>query len=347
MRPDTGATRAVVSRVVRATAGILLLGFAMAAGSGSAAEPRAAWMRNAGFGVMVHYLPEWIDAEREWTVEAWNAQVGGFDVEALARQAEGTGAGYVVLSIGQNSGFYLAPNPAYDRLTGIRPSKCSRRDLVAELARALERRGLRLLVYLTSGPPSNDPAAGKALGWEGDGRPNREFQRRWETVVAEWSRRWGRAVSGWWFDGCSRPNTMYRSPRPPNFASFAAAARAGNPATAVAFSPGLYYPVYPLSPHEDYTAGLIYDFEREFVNARRVSEGRVDGAQLHVLSFLGRTWGRGEPRFRADQVLAYTGKVREHGGAVTWDVPVQPDGTIAEPFLERLGPLGRTADDRP
>src|SRR6266576_3004073 len=48
---------------------------------------------------------------------------------------------------------------------------------------------------------------------------------------------------------------MYRSERPPNFTSFAAAARAGNPNSALAFNPGVVDRLLLVSPHEDYTAG--------------------------------------------------------------------------------------------
>ena len=41
--------------------------------------------------------------------------------------------------------------------------------------------------------------------------------------------RWGQKVWGWWFDGCYFADAMYRHPDAPNFASFAAAAKAGNP----------------------------------------------------------------------------------------------------------------------
>ena len=50
-----------------------------------------------------------------------------FDVEALAAQLESAGARYLVLTLGQNSGFFNAPNAAYDRRTGYR----SRRALLA------------------------------------------------------------------------------------------------------------------------------------------------------------------------------------------------------------------------
>ena len=300
------------------------------------ASPRADWLRDAGWGVMIHFLPEWLEPERTWTADEWNRTVDAFDVEALARQLRDAGAGYCIFTLGQNSGFYVAPNLTYDRLVGREPSRSSRRDLIADLSAALKPHEIRLVVYLTAGPPGNDTEAKRALGWRGDDEPNHAFQLNWEQVIREWSLRWDTTIAGWWFDGCGRPNLMYRAEEPPNFRSFAAAARAGNPASIIAFNGGMFYPVLSFTPHEDYTAGIIYDFERQFVNPGRVKNGRLDGARVHVLSFLGETWGRGAPRFTREQVAAYTTKVRDHGGAITWDVPVQANGTIAETYLALL-----------
>ena len=50
-----------------------------------------------------------------------------------AGQLASAGARYYQISIGQNSGYYLSPNAAYDRLTGHLAGKCSRRDLIADL----------------------------------------------------------------------------------------------------------------------------------------------------------------------------------------------------------------------
>ena len=306
------------------------------------AEHRADWLRAARWGVMTHYLPDWIEPDRPWTSEEWNALVDGFDVEALARQLQDLGAGYYLLTIGQNSGFYLSPNATYDRYVGVRPSRCSKRDLVADVQEALARRGIPLLVYLPSGPPAKDPVARKGLGFEGDGQRNREFQTRWEAIIREWALRWGPKVAGFWFDGCYRPNTMYRFPEPPNFASFAAAARAGNPDRILAFNHGVFHPILSLTGHEDYTAGEVNDLERDLVKSRW-REGRVDGAQLHVLSYLGRTWGRGGPRFTAEQAAGYTRKVRGVGGVVTWDVPVRRNGVMAAEFVDRLRAVAAAA----
>ena len=148
---------------------------------------RAAWMQQARWGVMNHYLADWI-ARRDrasTSVEKWNELIDNFDVEGLAEQIESVGAGYYLITIGQNSGYYLSPNATYDKYVGIRPSKCSRRDLVADLYEALHKCGIRLMVYLPSGAPGSDRVAAEALQWQRGGYRNREFQLKWEQVIRE------------------------------------------------------------------------------------------------------------------------------------------------------------------
>jgi len=305
------------------------------------AQDRAAWMQQAQWGVMGHYLADWQARVHNlaMSVEQWNHMIDAFDVETLAGQLQSVGARYYQITIGQNSGYYLSPNATYDKIVGILPGKCSRRDLVADLSAALARRGIKLMVYLPSGAPGQDHVAAAALEWRNGPFPNREFQRKWEQVIREWSLRWGKKVAGWWFDGCYFPNSMYRSPDPPNFASFAAAARAGNPDAAIAFNPGVVYRLLSLTPYEDFTAGEIDN--PELVAIRRAAEGRIDGVQIQMLSYLGQSWGMGAPRFSTDQVIAFTRKIRDAHGAVTWDVPLEPNGTISQPFLDRLSALAK------
>ena len=305
----------------------------------ASAQDRAAWMKQARWGVMTHFLAEWIAPEAHRSVEAWNQLIDNFDAEGLAKQLESVGAGYHLLTIGQNSGFYISPNATYDRLVGNQPSKCSRRDLVADVSAALQKRGIKLMVYLPSGAPARDSVAIKALEWRNGPYPNREFQLKWEQVIREWSQRWGKKIAGWWFDGCYFPNSMYRSPEPPNFASLAAAARAGNPASVVAFNPGVVYRIISVSPFEDYTAGEIDQPDR--LTIRRASEGKVDGAQIQVLSYLGKTWGQGDPRFSVEQIITWSRNVTGQGGVLTWDVPIQPSGLISPPFVDQLTAVGK------
>jgi hypothetical protein len=301
---------------------LVLVSSLLASGPSAREQDRAAWMKEARWGVMNHYLADWIarGEKMNMSVEQWNSLIDHFDVEGLAQQIES------------------------DRYVGIQPSKCSRRDLVADLYEALHRRGIKLMVYLPAGAPNGDRLALKALQWQNGPYPNREFQLKWEQVIREWSVRWGPKVAGWWFDGCYWPNSMYRSPEPPNFASFAAAARAGNPRSIVAFNPGVVPRILSLTPHEDYTAGEINEPDR--VEIRRAVEGKVDGTQVHILSFLGERWGMGSPRFSAEQVVGYSRRIRDSGAAVTWDVPIQPGGLISQPFLDQLTAVGKALRGR-
>lgn len=269
-------------------------------------------------------------------VANWNRAVDGFDVNALARQLASAGAGYYVITLGQNSGFYCSPNSTYDKLVGIPPGKCSKRDLVADLYEPLHARGIRLMVYLPSGAPDRDAEAMKALEWRNGSKGRLEnFQRRWEAVIREWSVRWGDKVSGWWFDGCYYSDAMYRHPEPPNFASFAAAARAGNSNSIVAFNPGVINPIITLTPEEDYTAGEINEPEQV------KCEGRwIGGAQFHMLSYLGPTWCQSPPRFKPEQVIQFTRNIVDKGGVVTWDVPIGINGVISDGFMQQLIQLG-------
>ena len=119
---------------------VLVVLIVMPAFAGNA-QDRTAWMKEARWGVMNHYLADWI-ARREkirMSVEEWNKLIDNFDVEGLAKQIKSVGAGYYLITIGQNSGYYLSPNATYDSHVGIKPSKCSQRDLVADLYEALHK----------------------------------------------------------------------------------------------------------------------------------------------------------------------------------------------------------------
>jgi hypothetical protein len=102
--------------------------------------------------------------------------------------------------------------------------------------------------------------------------------------------------------------------------------------------------ILSVTPHEDYTAGEISDPNR--VEIRRAVEGRIDGTQVHILSYLGRTWGMGTPRFSTDQVVKWSQGVWKQGGAITWDTPIQPNGRIAQPFLAQLAAVGKALGPR-
>ena len=319
------------------------------------------WFKQSGWGVFTHYLAGQASAREGVGLSPgeWNRRVDSFDVPGLVRQIESVGTPNYFITLGQNSGFYCSPNETYDALAGARPSRLSDRDLIGELAEALHAKGVRLFVYLPSHAPAHHRQAVEGLrcapSWDASAwqlRPGTylrtgdvderlsEFQRNWEAVIREWSLRWGPKVHGWWIDGCYHADRMYRHPDPPNFQSFAAALKAGNPQGIVAFNPGVRVPVVCHTEHEDYTAG-------EVSNAFPVCPGeRIGGAQYHVLGYLGQAWGRGPVRFPDEFVIGYTRHVNARGGVVTWDVPIEETGHIPQPFLDQLALLGRAGEQQ-
>ena len=310
----------------------------------------ADWLRDARWGVFTHYLESPASSTRPGTTsaDAWNRRVDAFDVEALARQLASVGAAYYGITIGQNSGHYCAPNATYDAIVGRRPSLCSRRDLIADLHAALEPRGIRLLAYLPGGAPACDALAVEKFEWQAGNHRLAAFQRKWEAVIREWSLRWGPKVSAWWIDGCFHADAMYRHEEAPNWASLTAALKAGNRASIVAYNPGgCCVPIARHSPYEDYTAGeLTNDLPVGTWGNRgpwlhTPIEASVEGAQYHVLNFLGEWWGQGEPRFPDELIVGYTRYLNRHGGVVTWDVPIGNNGRIPAAYIRQLRKIDR------
>jgi hypothetical protein len=95
-------------------------------------NPNTDWFRDAGFGIMVHFLKEVFAPEGG--AKEWNDAVNGFSVEKFAKQASEAGVGYVLFTLGQNSGYYCSPNSAFNNAVGIKPGElCSIRDLPMDL----------------------------------------------------------------------------------------------------------------------------------------------------------------------------------------------------------------------
>jgi hypothetical protein len=292
---------------------------------------RSNWLQSSHWGVFVHFL-----TNSNTTAKEWNRIIDNFDTEGLAKQLESIRANYIFITIGQNSGHYCAPNSTYDFYVKTYPSKCSNRDLISDLHKALNHRGIKLLVYLPSGAPALDRQAVLNLDWINGPHRNKIFQKKWENIIQTWSIHWGKKVDGWWFDGIYWPREMYRFSESPNFKSFATAARAGNPSSIIAFNPGVLNPIIKITEEEDYTAGEINNPQE------LVCKGRwINGSQYHILSYLGSGWNFGKPRFTNNEVIRISNNIIKCGGVITWDVPVFKNGHIPEVFLNQLLELSK------
>ena len=319
----------------------------------------AKWM--TGYGVMCHYLADTASSKISTgiSIADWNERVESFNVARFAQQIAAAGASYVIFTLGQNSGFFCSPNATYDGFVG-KPSRLSERDLMGDLVAALKPAGVQLIAYLPSHAPANHRQAVERLRctpkWDASRwqlTPDKysasenvderlsTFQQGWEAVIREWSTRWGDRLSGWWIDGCYHADRMYCHDDAPNFASFAAALKAGNPQSVIAFNLGVSDPIRSNTVYDDYTPGEVNSLALPHKFARW--ETSTAGAKLHILSYLGEWWGEGPLRIPGNLAAEYTRTINGLGGAVTWDIPVGHDGEIAHDFVRVLQSVRRGA----
>jgi hypothetical protein len=277
-------------------------------------EKRAAWLAPAKYGVFIHFLGGGAK---------WQEKVDAFDVEACAAELEKAGAAYAFITLGQNSGYYCSPNRAYEQYAGYQPNeRCSKRDLPMELAAALCKRKIRMLLYLPSRAPQQDKQAMQGLSDVDERQPAPQaFTRKWSEVIREWSERYGDKVSGWWFDGSYNTAGWDDLTQPCNWTTWAAACRAGNPQSILAFNPGTKLPkaFHALTEEQDYTAG-----EQNILGATPQKNPPPKGVQWHLLTYLGSYWGKAKPegatRFTDQEIIDAIRTINEQGGVVSLDV---------------------------
>jgi alpha-L-fucosidase len=287
------------------------------------------WLKGAKYGVFMHFLP---------ANEKQLAQVKEFDTGSLAKQLEQAGAGYFVITLGQNSGYMISPNATYDRYAGYAAGeRCSTRDLPLDLHEALRKKGIKLMLYLPCQAPNRDVRAQKAFGLrEGpqDQPITVEFARKWAEVIQEWSDRYGERVSGWWFDGGYKWVGFDQEIAK----IYSAAVKHGNPNAIATFNPGVS--LVHWTDAEDYTAGEL----NEPLNVLPTSRW-LGGSQWHALTYLGSNWGQRDARYSTQQWVDWVMAVTTKEGVVTldtgpnWDSAKGPIGSLAAQPLADLSAI--------
>ena len=363
----------------RMTLFILLL---MVSASAAQAAEKERWLRKTGFGLMFHY-----EAFKNHNPKSYNKTVDSFNVIRFADAVKSTRCGHVIFVIGQHWGKYCAPNSAYEKLLGVKNGVwTSKRDLILEIGRALEKRGIRLIIYMTARAPMRHYEIIKAMGdtlpsingkpagpkvnplshprkvkgflRSENQAPNPVFLKNWGEVCGEWSKRYGKLVSGWWFDGYKMEmKEAYEGLKKEkhNIDTWVAAVRSGNPAAELAFNAGAH-PILSLCtrgklcPHQTYTSGENHTFNQK----TKKGKGKLltpknfpapEGVVWHLLLPIGKGWGAGEEsRFDLATLRDRVDHINAEGGAVTLDVPITGAGVIPSAVLRVLKVLGKDID---
>ena len=290
------------------------------------------WFQRARYGIMVHWTSE--SMPRHGDRRPYADAVDAFDAEGFAERMAQTGAGFVVFTTSHAEQVFPAPLAALD---AVLPGRTTRRDLVADLAAALERRGLKLMLYHHLGT-TRDPEWLRASGfWESD---TTRFFQNWRAIIGEAGARYGERLAGWWFDDGSV--TFYAHGAP--WEELARAARAGNPNRLIGFnpwelnSPTMFQDLYlGEGNHEPAGCGL---------RLRRGGDGRYPdgphaGLQGSACLVAGGTWVHtrrdAEPAgvdWTAEALAARIRAFMEHRNVPIFNLEITQDGWIAPQALE-------------
>lgn len=298
------------------------------------------WFQDAGFGVMVHYLKEIVVPAGG--SQEWNRAVESFDVDMFAKQVNEAGAGFVMFTLGQNSGYYCSPNATLNNAVGVQPGElCSKRDLPMDLIKALKKYNIPLMLYLPSNPPKNNKRVSEKLRYaiQKDSATSQFNQPILENMIKEWSLRYGDGVKGWWFDGLYSHNNI-RSTRMDmslkhNISTHTLAAKAGNKRSIVTYNSG-FGKIHANTPYDDYTSGEKPTID-EFPNERWAEEG----VQWFLFTYLGEKWGGHGQQFITDSLVEKTDRIIQNKGVLCLEVVTNTSGEIIPGHLNQIREIGQ------
>lgn len=304
-----------------------------------AGNPNTDWFRNAGYGIMVHYLSSNIIQDKG--SKEWNDAVDSFNTDDFALKASEAGAGFVMFTLGQNSGYYCSPNAAFDSIVGTSPGDlCSKRDLPMDLIMSLKKFNIPVILYLPSNPPVSNKLVSEKFRYSfgKDSATSQYNQPVLEAMIREWSVRYGTDVKGWWFDGLYTWNNI-KSTRMDmslkyNISTHTLAAKAGNKNSIVTYNYG-FGKIQVNTPYCDYSSG-----EKMTIDEYPASRWVEPGVQWFLFTYLGEKWGGHGSQFKTEDLVEKAKQIVQNEGVLCLEVVVNANGEILPHHLEQIKAVG-------
>lgn len=291
------------------------------------------WMTAASYGLMFHWTSQTLP--RQGPPQSYCDAVRNFDVERFANTVESMGAGFVVFTT-SHAGFYFpGPNPVID---SILPGRTCPRDLVGDLADALNSRKIRLELYFH---PGHDDAP----WWQRthfDEPDKTAYFAQWRSIIAQIGRQYGKRLAGFWFDDAAF--TYY--PFNPSWPQMTAAARTGNPQRVIAYNSWI---LPKLNEFYDVFAGENGFWEPQYEDLAylpidgtgRYTDGPQQGLQAELTAIIEDDWGHFKhdtpippPRITADDLIPKLKDAQSRKMVPLLDVEIYQDGTISPQTLQ-------------
>ena len=320
-------------------------------GSAIAGGGDTSWMLKAKYGIFMHYQyrillgfsiatnPKFPEPAL-MTAAQWNQFVDGFDVKGFAGQMAETKVGWVMFCIDDHFfAWQCSPNQAFSDYTGYAPGeKCSRRDLILDLADALNAKDVKLICYFAglngymkelkvSAGLSDSTPRGQ---YNDKTPPSGESRKRRLEVLREYCIRYQDKIAGWWFDGIGIDS--YQD-KPNDWWTIGSIVRQANPSGVIAFSYGSNEQACVRKGLDDFTGGDTWSKQ----DLKRLTPTRLpaqDGILWHGKIYCGNVYhGQGDANQFSDQELIdWINTCNNQGGVCTLDWPFDPKTGLLKDF---------------
>jgi hypothetical protein len=271
---------------------------------------------------------------RQGDAKSYDQAVADFNVEAFAEQIKQTGAGFVVLTTSHAYMYFPAPLASLDK---ILPGRTASRDLVADLADALGRRNIKLMLYYHLGASDDGEWLNASGFWKTD---TSEFFGNWQRVIVEVGERYKTKLAGWWFDDGST-SYYYRSAP---WEKLARAAKAGYPGRLVGFN--AWELNNPTEFHDFFTGEGFQDprgFNQLLVKGGngRYPSGTHQGLQASACLTAEGNWVHtqkdspaGSPRWNAEQLSALLKEFVAYRNVPIFNMEIYQEGIVSDETIE-------------
>ena len=153
------------------------------------------WFVKERYGVMFHW--DHNTKPRRGPKKPYDDAVRDFDVDAFGDMVEEMGVGYVIFTLNHGNTKWPATIESWEKL---HPGWTTKRDLIGDIADALDKRGIKLIVYIASHVVLGDAIRSDRLSENERDGEDEVFDVHLE-ILNEMGLRYGKKVAGYFFDG--------------------------------------------------------------------------------------------------------------------------------------------------
>jgi hypothetical protein len=299
------------------------------------------WLNDAKFGFMCQ-CGEWAYPPHG-PRKPWPAFADGFDANKFAEMVDSTGAGYAIWSATWATYYFPAPIKAID---AIMPGRTSERDLIGDIADALAKRNIKLILYYHLGHDTN-PANGSwwSKNWVSPSDKTL-FEKNWLSIITEVGERYKDRLAGWMFD-----DDLVYYPVP--YEQFGAAAKAGSRARIIAYNPWIQARG---TDFQDFQFGEGFTGSPDLpISAQGIwPSGPQKGLHAHGnFQIDGPDWGINKPNtviepphLMEDKAIQIALDAAQRDIALSWNLLMYDDGSVSNASLALLQKVGKTVRNR-